>query len=300
MGTAIRMMKRVLLLFTILIPLMSSAQKMLTVSGEYTYYAPLNITVEQAKATAVERAKIKIIADYFGTVVGVNNTTTVSNINGDTSVSFLSIGESEVKGEWIETLGEPSIDVCYDGHLLVVHAKIKGTIREIKSARIPFQASLLRNGTADKYESDLFRNGDYMYMSFASPVNGYVAVYLYDRSGVSRLLPLKNQADGSQYVAAGQRYVFFSHKQSQYSVQLDRQVETEYSEYTIYCDEDNELNRIYVIFSPNKFVRPLDNTATPDDMPAKLSFEDFQSWLVKCRKQDRDMGVKISDITIKK
>lgn len=300
MGTAVEVMKRVLLLLTILVPLISSAQKMLTTSGEYTYYAPLNVTVEQAKATAVERAKIKIIADHFGTVVGVNNSTTVSNINGDTSVSFLSIGESEVKGEWIGTSGEPEIDIRYEDNLLVVHVRIKGTIREITSARIPIETALLRNGTEDKYESDIFRNGDYMYMSFASPIDGYVTAYLYDRSGVSRLLPLKNQTRGSQYVAGGQRYVFFSKKRSQYSVQLNRQVETEYSEYTIYCDEDNEINRIYVIFSPNEFTRPLDNTATGNDMPAALSFEDFQSWLVKCRKQDKDMCVKIKDIMIRK
>lgn len=293
-------MKKILTLIIFLVPLMSSAQKMLTVSGEYTYYAPLNITIEQAKTTAIERAKVTIIADHFGTIVGVNNSTTVSNKDGDSSVAFLSIGESEVKGEWIETIGEPSINISYDDNLLIVYVNIKGTIREIKSARIPFETALLRNGTEDKYESDLFRNGDYMYMSFASPVDGYVAAYLYDYSGVFRLLPLKNRTEGSQYVEGGQRYVFFSNKRSQYSAQLDRQVETEYSEYTIYCDEDNEINRIYVIFSPNKFSRPFDNMATDNDMPATLSFENFQSWLVKCRKQDVDMCVKIKDIIIKK
>lgn len=284
----------------LLVSLMSSAQIMLTASGDYTYYAPQNITVEQAKAIAVERAKIKVIADQFGTVVGVNNSTTVSNVNGESSVSFLTIGESEVKGEWIETIGDPDIDVSYEQNMLVVNVRIKGRIREIKSARIPFKAALLRNGIEDRNESDQYKDGDYLYLAFTTPVNGYVAVYLYDKSGVSRLLPMRNQTGGSQYVEADKRIVFFSHKKSQYSADIGRYIYSDYSEYTLFCNEDNELNRIYVIFSPNKFSRPLDNVATESDMPAMLSFEGFQEWLVKSRKQDAEMCLKIKDIIIRK
>lgn len=293
-------MKKVILLLTILVPLVSSAQKTVTASGEYTYYAPLNITVEHAKAIAIERAKIKIIADNFGTIVGVNNSTIVSNVDGESSMTFLSIGESEVKGEWIETIGIPQVDVLYHDNMLVVSVHIKGSIRELKSARIPFDARLLRNGTEDKYEDDEFRDGDYMYLSFATPESGYVAVYLYDRYGVYRLLPLKNQKVGSQIVESGNRYVFFANKRSQYSSELNRQVESVYSEYSIYCNSDNELNRIYVIFSPNKFSHPLDDLSVADDMPAALSFEAFQTWLTKSRRQDNEMSVKIKDITLRK
>ena len=293
-------MKKTILLLTILIPLMSSAQKMLTVSGEYTYYAPPNITVEQAKSIAIERAKINIIADHFGTVVGVNSSTTVSNVNGESSVSFLSLGDSEVKGEWIETIGEPKVSVTYEQNMQVVHVWIKGTIREIKAAKVHFEIAVLKNGTEDRFESDEFRDGDQLYISFQTPVNGYVAVYLYDLSGVSRLLPLKHQSDGSQFVTQGERVVFFENKRSQYYPELGRNVESLCSEYTLYCGEDNELNRIYVIFSPNKFSRPIDNTTMGNDMPAMLSFEAFQSWLVKSRKQDVDMCLKIKDIIIRK
>ena len=82
--------------------------------------------------------------------------------------------------------------------------------------------------------------------------------------------------------------------------ELNKNIESLYSEYTLFCNEDNEMNRIYVIFSPNKFSRPIDNTATNYDMPAMLTFEAFQSWLAKSRKQDSDMCIKIQDIIIKK
>ena len=282
------MIRRIILIsIALIIPMMSSAQKMLTASGEYTYYAPNNITIDQAKAIAVERTKNQIIADHFGTVMGVNNSTVVSNKNGDSSVSFLSIGESEVKGEWIETVGEPKISVSYEQNMIVVNVRMKGTIREIKSARIPFKVLILKNGIEDRFESNEYHDGDHLYISFETPISGYVAVYLYDQSG-------------SQFVESDKRTVFFAHKKSQYSVELNKQIESLYSEYTLYCSEDNEVNRIYVIFSPNKFSRPIDNTSTEYDMPAMLTFEAFQTWLAKSRKQDVDMCVRIQDIIIKK
>ena len=80
------------------------AQKVKTVEGEYTYYAPENVTMEQAKRTALDRAMIQAIADEFGTIVTQQNATRVENQNGRSDIDFLSIGGSEVKGEWLETV----------------------------------------------------------------------------------------------------------------------------------------------------------------------------------------------------
>ena len=75
-------MKRLTLIIILIIaPMMLSAQKTLTASGSYTYNAPTNISLDQAKSIALERAKNDIIAEHFGTIVGVNNYTEVSNID---------------------------------------------------------------------------------------------------------------------------------------------------------------------------------------------------------------------------
>lgn len=58
------------------------SQKMKTVEGEYTYHAPENVTLEEAKRTTLDRAKIQAIADAFGTIVSQNNATSVHNHNG--------------------------------------------------------------------------------------------------------------------------------------------------------------------------------------------------------------------------
>ena len=292
------MMRRLLLALFLFMSLMSSAQHVRTASGSYIYYAPQNLTVEQAKAVAEQRAKVQILADEFGTVVGVSNTSVTTNANGLSDTRFLSIGESEVRGEWLETIGKPKFDIRYEQDMLVVSVQIKGRVRELLSARTDLSVRVLRNGVEDKYESDRFKDEDYFYISFLTPVDGFVAVYLYDQSGVSRLLPLKFSSEGSQPVTGGERKVFF--EQTARTNVDGRIFESVRSEYTLFCNGDNEMNRIYVIFSPNKFNRPVDDIYAGDDVPAHLSFDDFQKWLGRCRAQDTEMTVVVKDILIQK
>lgn len=108
---------------------------------------------------AHEQAKLFIIAQNFGTVIGVSNTSITKTRNGVSNSQFVTFAESDVKGEWLETIGKPQIDIKYD-RWLVITVKIKGVIREIVSAGIDISAKILRNGIDEKSESDTFYNGD--------------------------------------------------------------------------------------------------------------------------------------------
>lgn len=261
------------------------------VQGEYTYHAPENVSLEEAKRTALERAKIQALADAFGTVVSQTNATTVRNRDGKSDVDFLSIGSSDVKGEWIETLGEPEFSVSYEEGMLVVKATVSGRAREIVAAKVNFAARVLRNGTEDKFESEEFRDGDDLYLSFCSPIAGYLAVYLLDGDGKAYcLLPYRGQEDGCFSVQAGKRYILFSSRHS------DR---NQVDEYQMTCTRMQEYNRIYVIFSPRHFVKAMDHS--PEALlPRELNEDDFHKWLTKCRKFDRDMCIEIKDIVLKR
>lgn len=286
-------MVRTLFIFSLLLSSLTIfAQKLKTVEGEYTYHAPENVTMELAKRTALDRAMIQALADEFGTIVSQSNATRVENQNGQTSIDFLSVGGSEVKGEWIETIGEPTYNIRYEGDMLVVSVKVKGKAREIVSAGIDFQAKILRNGTDDKFESDQFRSGDDLYLSFTSPVSGYLAVYLVDADNQAYcLLPYRNQTDGIYTIKANQRYLFFNTKEAP-------QNERSYvDEYVMTCNHSSEQNQIYVIFSPNQFVKATDNQSDAT-LPRELKFEDFQKWLTKCRKYDKEMNLRMMPITI--
>lgn len=277
----------------LLFGLTAFSQQIKTVESEYTYYTPEHVSLEQARITALERAKIQALADAFGTVVMQTNTTQVENRNGNSDIDFFSVGGSEVKGEWIETLGEPEYKVFYEQGMLVVQVRVKGRAREIVSSAIPLQAKILRNGTEDKFESDVFNNNDDLFLSFLSPVSGYLAVYLVDTDkNAFCLLPYQNQKSGQMAVSANRRYVFFSTKDA------ETDLKPYVDEYVMTCANSVEYNRIYIIFSPHPFFKATDSSSI-ESLPRLLDFKSFQEWLVKCRKMDADMNVINKVIKIK-
>lgn len=270
-----------------------SAQKIEKVHGEYTYHVPDNVSLEEGKRIALERAKIQALADAFGTLVSQNNSTIVKNENGKSSVDFLSIGGSDVKGEWIETIGDPKFDIFYESNMLTIKVSIDGKTREIKNAAIDLEAKLLRNGTEEKHESDEFRKGDDLYLYFKSPINGYLAVYLLDENTqqVFCLLPYKSSGEPAYKIIHDKPYVFFScHKAEENPSEVD--------EYTMTCEHSMEQNTIYIVFSPNMFAKAFaedENIGLPIQLPLKV----FQKWLGKCKAKALETQEKKIAITIK-
>lgn len=289
--------KSIIVFLMITLPVFS--QKIKTVEGEYMYHAPENVTIEQAKRTAVERAKIQALATEFGTIVSQSSTTSIANINGESSTNVLTLSDTDVKGQWIEDLGEPRVQVNYEGDMLVVTAKVKGKAREILSAGVDFTSKILRNGKEDKFESDDFKNGDDLYLAFQTPAKGYLAVYLVDAENRAYcLLPYRNMDDIYQ-VNANKRYLFFSQEEA------PAEEQPLVDEYALTCERQMEYNYIYVIFSRNQFTKANDAASNKQidgyaGAPRELSYEDFQKWLGKCMKHDAEMNMKKIPITIKK
>ena len=272
--------------------LVAVAQKTERVTATYTYYAPEEVSIAEARRVALQRAQLQAIADAFGTIVTQTNATTVKNENGKSDVSLLSLGASEVKGEWLRTDGEPEYEIAYEDGMLAVTVRVKGVIREIVNAAVDFQARVLCNGTEDRFEQDRFRNGDDLYLSFQSPVDGYLTVYLLDAEGTAYcLLPYRGDTGGRVAVKGNRRYVFFSVD----DVPAGEQGMVD--EYLMTCGNWKELNQIYVIFSPQLFTKAVDY-AGEGVQPRELPYEEFQQWLFNCRKQDREMRVEVKHIVI--
>lgn len=270
------------------------SQKIKTVDGEYTYVVPENVNLDKAKYIALERLKIQLIEEEFGATVSQSNSTLVKNSNGKSDVDFVSIGGSEVNGEWIETIGTPQYNIYYEKDMLVVSVKAKGRIREIISTAVDVKSLVLRNGIEDRFESDTFKSGDDLYISFQSPTNGYLVVYLVDtEQRAFCLLPYQNMKEGFFNVEANKRYVLFSTQTA--TSELKPYVD----EYTMTCTHDQEINQLYVIFSTTPFVKAIDDKLEKE-LPRELSNEDFQKWLAKYRTRDTNMVVKKTTITIRK
>jgi hypothetical protein len=264
------------------------SQKTVKICEEYIYHAPENVSLEQARQTALERAKIEALAKEFGTTVSQRNATVVKNENGRSDVSLISLGGSEVKGEWLETTKGPDYKVSYEGDMLTVRVSVCGKAREITGARVDFTAKVLKNGTDAKFESDKFHNGDAIYLLFRSPTSGYLAVYLIDETQTAYcLLPYLNTPTGQTKINAGKDYVFFSEKHA------DRAEAMTTDEYELTTVKAAEQNLLYIIFSPHAFIKA-------NDSERELPLDEFQRWLANNRTRDKDMKTEVKMLTITK
>lgn len=270
------------------------AQKTKKVHGEYIYHAPENVSIEQARQTALSRAQIQALGDEFGTVVAQHNATLMNNTNGSTHTDFTSLSSSDVKGEWLETIGEPKYEISYKQGMLVVKCSVTGKARAIVAKQNNYVAKILCNGIEDRNEGENFKSGDDLYLAYQSATKGYLAVYLIDdNKNAYCLLPYQSSKDGKVEVDANTRYVFFNQKTAQPLFNS-----SDVDEYTMTCDKASETNYIYIISSPNPFIKAIDNAV--EGLPRELKYDDFQKWLSKNRTADKDMQVEIKTIVVKK
>lgn len=285
-------MQRFFLLFLVagfLCPLSLSAQRIRSVKGEYIYYPPETQSMEMARQVAVERTKLQILADNFGTVMQSASSLRVEQSSGKSAVNTSTLSVSEVRGEWLETTDGPEIETILspDG-MIGLRVKITGRAREITLARAEIQTQVLCNGTESRFASLEFKEGDDLFLRFKSPVDGYLVVYLHDGGDeVSCLLPYSNQHDLPSFpIQAMQDYLFFSGGDA--------------DELTLTCAGQQEINRLYVIFSPNRLSRAVDVAGRSAEMPRTLSWIAFQRYLSRVRAADQEMIVEEYMITIDK
>ncbi|MCM1142432.1 MAG: DUF4384 domain-containing protein, partial [Muribaculum sp.] len=138
-------------------------------------------------------------------------------------------------------------------------------------------AKTLRNGTALKYESTNFKDGDDLYLYFKSPDDGYLAVYLLDESTqqLYNILPYRNQTSPSVKVKGTTENIFFSKSHS------DTVEKSLIDEYSLSCDIEKEFNTLFVIFSNKEIAKPASIISNDFYKPNSISYKDFRQWLNK-------------------
>lgn len=290
-------MKKLSILFLLLSVLNCFSQKIITVEADYIFYAPSNITVEEAKRTAIDRARIQAIADAFGTIISQSNSNYITTKNGESESYFVSLGESDVKGEWVETIGEPKFgEIFYKDNLVVVPVSVKGRVREVITPKIEFIVKPLRNGVEEKFESYEFKNGDYLYMLFQSPLSGYLAVYLVDELAeqVYCALPYRNSDGSPKKIDSDKEYILFSQK---YSDPHERKY---VDEYEMTCEQEKEYNDFYVLFSEEPFSKMVMADDYEYKLPKTTNLKDFQKWLTKVRVKNPKLSLVKIPILISK
>lgn len=270
---------RVILIFLMVLGVQCAyAQKKVTVVGEASYVVPGNMTMDEARRNALERAKANALKSEFSEVVSQNTSTVVKVTNGQSDVRMLSQGGSSMKGEWIETIGEPEYrySVTEKGEP-VIFVKVKGKAREIKSNKVDLQVKVLKlNADGVCSESEDFKDDNRLGLFFRSPIPGYLAVYIEDveTETVTCILPQPESEEPSVKVEANKDYYFYTGQQDE-----------------IYLDADNGEDvheTIYVVFSRNSFCKA--NTSSLNgNFNCGLSHKEFFDWLWKNEDMDKEM-----------
>lgn len=265
----------------------SAAPKVVDVEGSYTYYIPYNVPRDRAEQIAMERAMIQALASKFGTLVSETTQMDMHSSKSGDNVDFWSSASTLVKGEWIETVGKPEFTPSLDGNDFVVSCKIKGKAREIEGARASLDIHILANSTAPEAETVSFNNGDKLFMQFTSPVDGWLTVYLEGADGkVFRMLPFYAQRNPAHRIEADRKYTFFV------------STEGDAEQYQLTTDADIERNTLYIVFSPNEYVKPVDRSSEEELALRELPTADFRRWVTNLRLTDPKLQLVVRPITI--
>lgn len=271
------------------------AQRTVKVTATYTYYVPETMSLDEAKRVALDRAKIQAIADEFGTIVTQSSSTLIETKNGESDTQFFSRGGSNIKGEWIETLSAPDYRISSVDGTIIVEVTVKGKIRELQSTPITIVSKTLRNGKDDKFESTNFSSGDDLYLSFISPMNGFLNIYLidYKSNDVYSVLPYKHDTGISQTIEKDKRYIFFS------SDEAEKGKAHIVDEYTLTCKDETEYNELVVVFS-QQMIMPLPMEIDEQTSLRHTNIDKFNSWLLEQREYKPNMQIIYKQIIIKK
>ncbi len=111
------------------------------------------------------------------------------------------------------------------------------------------------------------------------------------------LVPDEGMSDGMFRIEAGKEYVLFSREDA------DENLRPLIRSLRMNTHNETNINQIYIIFSPNKFIKAPDTvnisnaivdprtTQEMSLMPRQTDFGTFQKWLAKNRRHDKDLQI---------
>ena len=268
------------------------------VSATYEYVSNNpNETPAQAEAKAIEAARQKALEDKFGLDVTSVTNTLITNRSGngksESESNVFALGGTSVRGEWIETTKEQILEKNFTNGFWVIKVHVEGKARNNSTEKADIQFTLVKD-IQDVESPVTFRDGSDIFLRFSSPVAGHLCVYLIDEEqNAFCLLPYPHQQSGSQPIEANKDYIFFSTR-----------FEKDAQEYTLNCERSSEQNALYVIFSPNDFIKAADKQGgknfRDEQLPRELSYEALLKWLSRNQTKDAEMVVKTELVTIRK
>lgn len=280
------MVRLVASLFLLQFSVRMPARDIKVVEGSSVYVVPRSVSLEEAESIALQRAITEALAAEFGTIVQSEVWTEIYNGADQSSAEAWSNGLNMVKGEWLETIGKPDINLRLSEEGYVVEVHVKGKAVAIESGKIDVKAEVKQADAFGINSGEYFKSGNRLIVDFGSPVNGNLSIFLADaNSNIVQLLPFAGDSSPSYSIQGGVSYTFFA----------DNSGDTEES-YYLYTEAESERNLLYIVFSPNHFTCPF---AESENGVRMFRAKDFRKWLTNQRASDSKMQTVIKPLIIK-
>lgn len=276
-------MKKILSLFVcVVLATAAFAQQEKSVRGTYVYSVTddKNITFAEARLNAIANARREALKEAFGVNMSVESAMLTDVKDGISHEAMLDMTSESLKGEWVADKIEPNVDVTYDKETRTFNylVTVSGTAKERRKAKTDIVWDVHVGGKTKADISNQIVGKKRVYVSFRSPIDGYVAIYLRDsKDDMNCLLPYKNSGVGSFKVKAGEQYLFF-----------DRTIDENANPIQLSTSKDLEIDALYVVFSPNSFNKCRD-TSVGNNRPNIVSSTYFHKWLIDSQNQDKEM-----------
>jgi hypothetical protein len=284
------------------------AQEVVTAEGYAQIRLEDHMSKDEAREEARQQAQINAIESVYGAYVERDSDVNIE----EGRTRFRIIGQTRVRGDWLKTVsekyGEKKEKIQGRPRKETetwISCRIEGRIREIGLPETALEFTPLNCPELICRTYD-FRDGEPFYLSFRTPVDGYLSIYIRDESEhVFRLLPYLKMPEryvNTVPVSADNSYLFFLNQEN-----YDYFPEFSYmmiDEVVMSAVQPEEFLDLYVVFSTSDYQKPLLDSVVEDKagniMPKSLDPEKFEEWLGDNRIHDPAFQYKRITLTIKK
>ncbi len=297
-----------MVVFLLVIPLSKGfSQRIYAAKGIAKVRLEEHLSREETRDNAKQQAQHMAIETIFGTYVSKDAFVDVSD--GNTEVAIKST--SQLKGEWLKTTKEEFReesrkikDEFGTRNEIWIICEIEGKVREIEEPVIGFKFASLKCPDV-RCETTDYKNGEPFYLSFQSPVDGYLSIYLVNSEQAFRVLPYQEmpaEYKNNVPVIADKEYIFFeSNPSSRYFDGFSYYLT---DELYLETEEGQEFYKIYVLFSPVPFAKPiLDQMPEAEGeytVPKLLTRRNFDVWVQDNRIFSTDFFYKTLNVRVRK
>lgn len=230
---------------------------------------------------ALKEAKLKALADTFGTVVQQGVQTTVGS--GAQGVKSESVIDTQVKGEWVKTISEELEWILRkepvgkkQEQVLYLKAYVKGKARALETSHVDIIAKTLNCDDDIECETTFFKNEEPVYLYLRSAKKGYVNIFLNEDDEVYRLLPYQTMEQEAIKIQADKDYFLLSASANTLEGVEAMDVDEYYLENGHLAQK---FYQIYVVFSEKEFDKP--HLDTSQEGVKFIRKKKFQKWLLK-------------------